>query len=113
MRRIAARARVLVLGGLLAAGCGDTSPIVDAPPVDAGTVDGPVVTDAVDCDGGCAGAGEVCGTSTSDLDAGALPCSTGLVCCYPCGIPDCNDQCTAPCAPGPGCQDNGCPGPFP
>jgi hypothetical protein len=65
------------------------------------------------CDGGCAKAGEVCGSSPVDLDAGARPCEPGLVCCYPCGIPDCADRCTQPCTPGPGCQAGGCPGPFP
>src|SRR5690349_5873003 len=106
MRRAAIT--LLVLG---LAACGSTSPVHDAP-VDGATVDGPVITDAVDCDGGCAEIGEVCGVSEGDLDAGALPCRSGLVCCYPCGIPDCNDTCTEPCpTPGNGCQENGCPGP--
>jgi hypothetical protein len=66
-------------------------------------------------DGGdTAGEGEVCGSSAVDRDAGARPCAEGLVCCYPCGIPDCADVCTRPCGePGPGCQSDGCPGPFP
>ncbi len=106
--------RVLALVGLIFLACGDSNSPVDAAagddadPVDADT------TDAVDCDGGCAGMGEACGTSDVDLDAGARMCGPGLVCCYPCGIPDCVDRCTMPCgAPGPGCQENGCPGPFP
>jgi hypothetical protein len=60
-----------------------------------------------------AGVGQVCGTSDVDLDAGAMPCAPGLVCCYPCGIPDCADVCMEPCTPGSGCQPSGCPGPFP
>ena len=69
--------------------------------------------DAADCDGGCAAENEACGGSAADLDAGARPCGPGLVCCYPCGIPDCVDRCIMPCTPGPGCQESGCPGPFP
>lgn len=42
------------------------------------------------CDGGVAdgglGAGEVC-TSSEE-------CRSGLLCCYPCGIPDCENRCT-------------------
>lgn len=91
--------------GLLA--CGDGGAPIDAPL----TIDAPP---GPDCDGGCAAENEACGTSPVDLDAGARPCGAGLVCCYPCGIPDCVDRCTVPCgAPGPGCQENGCPGPFP
>lgn len=87
----------------LVAGCGDR----DGAPIDA------PADAAIGCDGPCAAEGEACGTSPADLDAGALPCGPGLVCCYPCGIPDCVDRCVTPCAPGPGCQESGCPGPFP
>lgn len=101
--------RLLALVALVFLACGDSNSPVDAAPAeDADTVD------AVDCDGGCAGENQACGTSEVDLDAGARTCGPGLVCCYPCGIPDCVDRCTTPCgAPGPGCQENGCPGPFP
>ena len=99
--------RVLMILMLVVTGCGSTrSPTTDAP----------IVFDAppAGCDGRCAEVGEVCGTSNADQDAGALPCRPGLVCCYPCGIPDCLDRCTEPCGPvGPGCQEGGCPGPFP
>jgi hypothetical protein len=100
---------MLLLGlgvGLMACGDGG-SPVDAAGPVDAASAD------AVDCDGGCAAEGEACGTSDVDLDAGARTCAPGLVCCYPCGIPDCVDRCITPCTPGPGCQEGGCPGPFP
>ena len=85
------------------AGCGD-----DKATADAGI-------DAADCGpDGCAAAGEVCGTTAVDLDAGARPCGAGLLCCYPCGVADCADRCTEPCTPGTsGCQESGCPGPFP
>lgn len=94
---------------MLLAACGGSSTPIDAA-VDAGATD---ATPGPDCDGGCAAEGEVCGASEADLDAGARPCGAGLVCCYPCGIPDCLDRCTTPCTPGPGCQESGCPGPFP
>jgi len=87
--------RLAAIALLVLCACGNTTSAYDAP-VDAPTVDGPVITDAVDCDGGCAGVGEVCGTSEGDLDAGALPCRSGLVCCYPCGIPDCENKCIKP-----------------
>ena len=91
--------------------CGDSAARIDARPRDP---DAGVDAAAVDCDGGCAGVGEACGSSDVDLDAGARMCGPGLVCCYPCGVANCVDRCTAPCSPpGPGCQDNGCPGPFP
>jgi hypothetical protein len=36
-------------------------------------------------------------------------CAAGLVCCYPCGMPDCTWTCAVPCdAAEPWCQD-GCP----
>jgi hypothetical protein len=54
-------------------------------------------------DGAGAMAGEPCGTS-----AGGAICAGGLVCCYPCGIPNCQWRCQAPCAAGPTCV-NGCP----
>lgn len=93
-----------MLAILLGGGCGDDG----AGPIDA-------AIDAVPgCDGACAHEGEVCGTSPADLDSGTLPCAPGLVCCYPCGIPDCADRCTTPCdRDGGACQENGCPGPFP
>ncbi len=35
-------------------------------------------------------------------------CAEGLSCCYPCGIPGCENRCEPTCAPGtPGCFD-GC-----
>src|SRR5687768_9883017 len=92
----------LAFCAVVACGGDEQTAAIDAP------IDAPVapVIDAVDCDGGCAGLNEACGTTSADLDAGALPCSPGLVCCYPCGIPDCVDRCTTPCSPpGPGCQE--------
>lgn len=100
--------RATILLAMLLGGCGDrdTAPVDAAPDA---SPDGPP-----GCDGACAGEGAACGSSPADLDAGALPCAPGLVCCYPCGIPDCVDRCTTPCDPGGGaCQENGCPGPFP
>lgn len=91
----------------------DAAPATDAVITDAVIADA-ATTDAVDCDGGCAGENEACGTSEVDLDAGAAICAPGLVCCYPCGIEGCVNRCRVPCGePGPGCQENGCPGPFP
>ncbi|MEJ7728387.1 MAG: hypothetical protein WKG00_04150 [Polyangiaceae bacterium] len=53
--------------------------------------------------GGGAGEGEVCAGSVIQT------CATGLVCCYPCGIPDCDSLCSVPCSPDePGCR-GGCP----
>jgi|JI9StandDraft_1071089.scaffolds.fasta_scaffold106841_2 hypothetical protein len=105
-----------VTSGLVA--CGDGGAPVDAAVIDAsgdaGAIDAGLDATAVDCDGGCAGVGEACGSSDVDLDAGARTCATGLVCCYPCGVANCVDRCIEPCSPaGPGCQANGCPGPFP
>ncbi len=101
--------RTSLVIALALAACGDSTKPIDAGGHDAG-LDGA----AVDCDGGCAGVGEACGSSDVDLDAGARACAPGLACCYPCGVANCVDRCTQPCSPpGPGCQDNGCPGPFP
>src|SRR5262249_55325683 len=58
------------------------------PPIDAARADANLGPDSGT--GPFAGDGEVCGTNAGDLDAGALPCAPGLVCCYPCGIPDCH-----------------------
>ena len=64
--------------------------------------------------GDYAGVGEVCQAGEL-FDAGTAPrpCEPGLVCCYPCGIAGCDFRCIEPCTPGPGCQESGCPGPFP
>ncbi|APR80899.1 Hypothetical protein A7982_06246 [Minicystis rosea] len=43
--------------------------------------------------------GGACGPSA---DGGA--CAPDLVCCYPCGIPDCTYTCTSPCDP----SETGC-----
>jgi hypothetical protein len=54
--------------------------------------------------GGTVAEGQPCGQS-----ANGAACQSGLVCCYPCGIPDCNFTCTVPCMAGsPGCSDQGC-----
>jgi hypothetical protein len=101
------RSLAIAIGALLLAACEESEGAVDARVIDA-------AVDAACGPGGCAAEGEVCGSSPADLDAGARPCGVGLVCCYPCGIPDCLDRCTTPCSPpGPGCQQSGCPGPFP
>lgn len=48
------------------------------------------------------GVGDPCGPSGGD-------CQEALVCCYPCGIPDCQWKCQEPCdAQEPWCAD-GCP----
>ena len=88
--------------GLCLVGCDGDEHVV--PPIDA-AVDAAVVDGPVGCDGACAGEGGACGNSPADLDANPLPCAPGLVCCYPCGIPDCVDRCITPCDPaGGGCQ---------
>jgi hypothetical protein len=51
-------------------------------------------------DGGPAAEGDPCGP----LDAGTVGCMTGLACCYPCGVPGCQEVCTLPCDP----QDDSC-----
>lgn len=51
---------------------------------------------------GVAMEGERCGQS-----ANGRACAGNLACCYPCGVPGCDWQCTPPCDPGPGCA-NGC-----
>ncbi len=67
------------------AGASSASP--DTGEADAGGVDAP--TDASDVVYGQVGA--VCGQD------GSPPCDPELVCCYPCGIPGCQNQCTVPC----------------
>lgn len=58
---------------------------------------------AGDCTGGGGGPGDLCGQS------GGADCAPGLVCCYPCGIPDCDWKCQEPCdAEEVWCAD-GCP----
>jgi hypothetical protein len=60
------------------------------------------IIDDMPCDIACmyAGEGELCG--------GQMPaCGEGLSCCYPCGIPDCENTCTKTCT-GPECA-GGCP----
>ncbi len=50
----------------------------------------------------------VTGAQVGDPCNGSFPaCATGLVCCYPCGIPGCQDKCAVPCT-GAGCN-GGCP----
>ena len=106
--------RLAAVFALTLLACGDGNAPIDAAATDDALAIDAAAIDAPDCDGGCAAENEACGSSDVDLDAGARPCGAGLVCCYPCGIPDCVDRCTTPCgAPGPGCQENGCPGPFP
>lgn len=58
------------------------------------------------CAGGCyaprGGGGE------GDACDGAADCGAGLSCCYPCGIPGCENVCEPTCEPGtPGCA-GGC-----
>jgi len=54
------------------------------------------------CTGEGGGPGDLCGQSGGD-------CAAGLVCCYPCGIPDCDWKCQEPCdADEVWCAD-GCP----
>ena len=111
------RSPIVLLALVTLLGCGDDgSPGGDAAPIDAAPIDAAPIDAAQGFDGpdgDFAGPGEICGTSDVDLDAGARTCAPGLICCYPCGIADCADRCTAPCTPGPGCQTGGCPGPFP
>jgi len=54
------------------------------------------------CTGGGGGPGDLCGPSGGD-------CAPGLVCCYPCGIPDCDWKCQEPCDPGEVWCSEGCP----
>ena len=72
-------------------------------PSDAGTPDADAsateIVDDVTTTGGQPG--DLCDGS------GQSTCATGLVCCYPCGIPGCQNKCAAPCS-GPGCA-GGCP----
>lgn len=49
-----------------------------------------------------AGIGEVCTPGEDD-------CHLGLVCCYPCGIPDCEWTCQEPCDPSEPWCTGGCP----
>ena len=59
--------------------------------------------------GGSGGGGTVAEGKPCGQSANGATCQTGLVCCYPCGIPDCEFLCTVPCEAGsPGCSDNGC-----
>ena len=51
-------------------------------------------SDTGSSDGGGLGLGAKCGASSE--------CASGLLCCYPCGIPGCTNQCSLP-APGGGC----------
>src|SRR5262245_23088122 len=93
----------LLLVALAACGGSSTNSTIDAAGThDAAAADGSggdggadagIIDAAVGPDGNFAGVGQVCGTSAADLDAGALPCEPNLVCCYPCGIPDCLDIC--------------------
>jgi hypothetical protein len=62
-------------------------PTPDVPVVDVPVVDVPVA-DVTLGDGGRGGPGDLC-TNMSD-------CMRGLLCCYPCGIPDCMNRCMAP-----------------
>lgn len=53
---------------------------------ESGTCGAPTFTDAGVRDGGAAG----------DLCASNSECGSGLLCCYPCGIPGCMNRCMAP-----------------
>ena len=70
----------LGLGSLGLAGCGDDDggDAMDAATTDASTVDG----------GAGRQSGETCGQSAS-----GARCASGLMCCYPCGIPGCEFRC--------------------
>lgn len=60
---------------------------------------GPALSDplTVPITGGPLQAGDTCQNAP-------YACSTGLACCYPCGIPGCTNTCTPACAAGsPGC----------
>ena len=57
--------------------CGDGSAPIDAAAIDDAAIDAGIDGAAVDCDGGCAGVGEACGSSDVDLDAGARTCAPG------------------------------------
>lgn len=51
--------------------------------------------------GGTGGSSGAAGADSGTLEAGAhcsldSECQPGLKCCYPCGIPDCQNQCMAP-----------------
>jgi hypothetical protein len=72
------------------------APVPDAAIHDAAIHDAASAEDAVAPDGGFAVSGEACGSSAQDLDAGARSCAPGLVCCYPCGMAGCVDQCRVP-----------------
>ena len=72
---------ILALASLSLAGCGDDD---SGDPVDAATT-----TDARAPDGGALRQnGETCGQSAS-----GATCASGLICCYPCGIPNCEYRC--------------------
>ncbi len=61
----------------------------DAGPVDAGRADVSVDVSAdVSADGGGLPLGAECGSGAT--------CATGLLCCYPCGIPGCVNRCSTP-----------------
>lgn len=105
-----------LLAALAFAACGDDG----APPIDADpqlTIDAASAPDAgVGADGAAMDAGGVDARSLGNgavcvsADGGPIDgvCGTGLVCCYPCGIPGCDSVCQAPCDGGPGCE-GGCP----
>jgi hypothetical protein len=49
-------------------------------------------SNGTECSAGDGGAGTVCGSD--------FQCAAGLKCCYPCGIPGCENQCMTPWANG-------------
>ncbi len=69
----------------------DVADVIDA----ADVVDAADVPDAVDAsDAGTDASGLAAGEPCS----GDAMCATGLLCCYPCGIPGCVNRCSAPFA---------------
>lgn len=81
----------------------------DVPTPDAAdTLDVAETADDVALDDAADGTDATGGVGAKCQDPSDPPCGSGLVCCYPCGIPGCTNKCMTPCAEGPGCT-NGCP----
>jgi len=107
--------RLLLLLGLASLGgcggvdqgsidAGDASTASDGERADTAATDGTLAFDGA-FDGAFAGENDVCDTDP----ASSLPaCRPDLVCCYPCGIPGCDNICLVPCSDSMGCV-GGCP----
>ena len=84
-RKVSLLLVMLALASFGLAGCGDDD---SGDTVDAAASDGAASDVRATDSGALRQNGETCGQSASGAS-----CASGLICCYPCGIPNCEYRC--------------------